>query len=287
MMSAAIPSHPLVSIGMPVWNGERFLGRALNALLDQTYTHFELIIRDDHSTDGSLALARDFAARDTRIRLSAGERNIGMNDNFAATLAEAKGDYFMWAAQDDWWHPTFIEKLLAALEEHHEYGVAMSYFSDNGLTKGELTGGRRFYAHSYTNKTYYEVYREVQSGLINPIFQYGLFRTPFIRALYARQMPPSREDARILMCEAALATRFYSVPEELFFKERDPRTLSERHGHDPVGQRYIETRSYQRYLWVSLWWPLTSAVIPWWRKTYVLFPMAVLLWRSRRKMLRA
>src|SRR6266508_180906 len=94
---------PLVSIGMPVFNGQRFIRQALDSLLSMDYPNFELIISDNASTDGTAEICQDYAARDRRIRFYRNAKNEGAFGNFARVLALARGNYFMWAAHDDIW----------------------------------------------------------------------------------------------------------------------------------------------------------------------------------------
>ena len=109
-------SHvPPVSIGMPVYNGERFIREALDSLLSQTFTDFELIISDNASTDGTEAICREYAAKDHRIRYVRQPENKGQATNFNFLLQQARGEYFMWAASDDWWDKEFIKTLLEAM----------------------------------------------------------------------------------------------------------------------------------------------------------------------------
>jgi glycosyltransferase involved in cell wall biosynthesis len=109
---------------MPVFNDKKFLSQALESLISQTYTNFELIISDDFSTDGSEMICREYANKDTRIRYIRQVSNIGISKNMMFLLKEAKGDYFMWAANDDIWDKTFIEKLLMKLEYNKKAVVA-------------------------------------------------------------------------------------------------------------------------------------------------------------------
>jgi glycosyltransferase involved in cell wall biosynthesis len=103
---------PSVSIGMPVFNGESFIREALDSLLTQTFTDFELIISDNASTDGTEAISREYAERDARIRYVRQPENMGALKNFQFVLEEAVGEYFMWAAADDVWDEKWIEVLL-------------------------------------------------------------------------------------------------------------------------------------------------------------------------------
>lgn len=100
---------------MPVYNGGELLRDALDSLLAQTETDFELLISDNASTDNTPAIAAEYATRDTRIRYIRQETNLGAASNFSYVLNQAAGRYFMWAAYDDLWHPTFIEESITAL----------------------------------------------------------------------------------------------------------------------------------------------------------------------------
>ena len=89
---------------------------ALDALLAQTFTDFELIISDNASTDRTEEICREYAAKDRRIRYVRQETNRGATANFQYVLDEAVGEYFMWAAHDDWWDPNFIQELALLLD---------------------------------------------------------------------------------------------------------------------------------------------------------------------------
>ncbi len=108
--------QPLVSVGCAVYNGERTLARALDSVLAQDYPNLEIIVSDDCSKDRSRTVIDDYARRDPRIRVLRNERNVGATRNFNQVLHEARGEYFMWADQDDVRAPTFVSKTLAALE---------------------------------------------------------------------------------------------------------------------------------------------------------------------------
>jgi glycosyltransferase involved in cell wall biosynthesis len=113
-----LSKQALVSIGMPVYNGERFLRQALKSLLAQDYVHFELIISDNGSQDRSEEICREFIAGDSRIRYVKHAENRGARWNFNYVLRQGRAKYFLWAACDDLWHPTFLGKCVAMLEAH-------------------------------------------------------------------------------------------------------------------------------------------------------------------------
>jgi glycosyltransferase involved in cell wall biosynthesis len=105
-------ADPVVSIGMPVFNGSNSITRAIESLLNQTYTNFELIISDNCSTDNTWDILLKLSNKDDRIKLFHQSKNIGAYQNFNFVLKKAKGDFFMWAAADDLWDHSFIEKIM-------------------------------------------------------------------------------------------------------------------------------------------------------------------------------
>jgi glycosyltransferase involved in cell wall biosynthesis len=94
-------SLPTVSIGLPVYNGEKYIREALDSVLTQTFADFELIISDNASEDDTESICREYASRDERVRYIRQSRNIGALPNFLFVLHKATAEYFMWAAHDD------------------------------------------------------------------------------------------------------------------------------------------------------------------------------------------
>jgi glycosyltransferase involved in cell wall biosynthesis len=107
---------PLVSIGVPVYNGEESLARTLDCLLGQTYQNIELILSDNASTDATAQICQKYCAQDTRIRYVRQEKNLGLHGNWTYVADQAQGEFFMWAAADDYWEPEFIEVLVKKLQ---------------------------------------------------------------------------------------------------------------------------------------------------------------------------
>ena len=106
-----------VSLGMPVYNGERFVGEALQSVLGQTVGDFELIICDNASTDRTLEICDEVAGGDPRVSIHRNSSNIGAAANFNRTVELASGEYFKWVAHDDLIAPDYLEKCVALLEE--------------------------------------------------------------------------------------------------------------------------------------------------------------------------
>jgi len=132
---------PSLTIGIPVYNGEKFIGAALESLLAQTFEDFEVVISDNASTDNTAQICKAYAEKDKRIIFHQHVQNLGAIKNFNLLVSLANGKYFKWAACDDICAPTFLETCIAALEQdpsvvlaHPKVKVIDS--QGNHLTKG-------------------------------------------------------------------------------------------------------------------------------------------------------
>jgi glycosyltransferase involved in cell wall biosynthesis len=126
---------PKVSIGMPVFNGGDLLKKALDTLLSQDYTDFELILSDNASTDSTECVCRAYAGRDKRIVFVRRDRNYGMTDNAWYVLSLAQGEYFMFAAHDDQWQPQYISACVERLDANPALAMvcpAVEFFAPDG-----------------------------------------------------------------------------------------------------------------------------------------------------------
>jgi glycosyltransferase involved in cell wall biosynthesis len=118
-------SRPLVSIGMPVYNGEKYIRQAFDSLLAQDFKDFELIISDNASTDNTTEICKQYLEKDNRIKYYRNEVNIG-GANFNNLINYATAPYFMWAAHDDMWEPSYISKLINIMESDKSIVLAFS-----------------------------------------------------------------------------------------------------------------------------------------------------------------
>ena len=127
---------PAVSIGLPVYNGGKYLREALDSLLVQTFTDFELIVSDNASTDETQGICEEYARLDRRIRYVRQPKWISAFDNFQYCLNEGQGKYFMWAAVDDYHPSNFIEQLVSCLEKNPKAVLASGKIQ---VIKGDLS----------------------------------------------------------------------------------------------------------------------------------------------------
>jgi glycosyltransferase involved in cell wall biosynthesis/2'-5' RNA ligase len=115
---------PLVSIGMPVYNEEKYIRQALNSLLGQTYKNFELIISDNASTDRTQETCLEYTARDKRVRYYRNAMNMGALWNFNQVFGLSTGEYFMWTGAHDLWSNNYIRSCLETLKNDSSVVVA-------------------------------------------------------------------------------------------------------------------------------------------------------------------
>lgn len=137
MHASAAP--PTVGIGMPVFNGERYLDAAVSSILSQSLGDFELVICDNASTDGTEEICRRFAASDPRIRYVRHPQNLGAHPNYNRSFELSRGRYFKWAAHDDVLRPGFLEACVAALEKNMDAALCQSdidYIDEDGSSIG-------------------------------------------------------------------------------------------------------------------------------------------------------
>ena len=116
--------NPVVTIGLPIYNGAAYLETALRALLEQDFLSFEIVISDNCSTDSSPEICREFMARDARIRYYRNDRNLGAAANYNRVVELARGEYFVWANHDDLWSTDFITRCVTELERRPEAVLA-------------------------------------------------------------------------------------------------------------------------------------------------------------------
>jgi len=170
---------PRVSIGMPVYNGEKYIRGALESLLAQAFVDFELIISDNASIDGTAAICLEYQSRDSRIRYYRQNENRGPAGNFAYVLNVSTADYFMWAAVDDRWHPSFVETMVQSLDFNPNVGLAFSQVSICNLATDQIKE-ERLVCSSRGNKLFRVLARMFRPC---PSLIYGLHRSCLIKSI--------------------------------------------------------------------------------------------------------
>lgn len=118
--------YPLISIGIPFYNAEKYLKFAIQSVIAQSYQNWELILVDDGSSDNSLNIAKYYANRDSRIRLISDGENKKLPARLNQLISESKGAYVARMDADDIMHPQRLEKQLQFLEKNKHYDLVSS-----------------------------------------------------------------------------------------------------------------------------------------------------------------
>jgi glycosyltransferase involved in cell wall biosynthesis len=221
---------PRLSIGLPVYNGEEYLAESLEALLGQSFEDFELIITDNASTDGTEAICRRYAARDSRISYHRLPVNIGAAPNHNYVLTLARGELFKWASHDDLYGRDLLAVCVEALDTHPEVVLAHTW---NATID---SAGRIIAPFDYRMPTDSPSPSERFRGLLfapgGDDF-YGVMRTEVLRRV--RPHDSYHHADRTFVAEVAMHGPFLQVPELLYFR-RDHPTRAER-AHPTVRTR--------------------------------------------------
>lgn len=262
--AAPATAAPMVSIGMPVYNGAKYIEQALDSILAQTYRDFELIISDNASTDATEEICRRYAARDARIRYSRLPVNLGAAPNYNRVIELARGRYFRHAAHDDILAPTNIERCVEALERDPQAVLAyprMIMMNAAGVQIDtrehslELADGR-----ASARFAKYAVLCD-EGSMCDPVF--GLFRTSALRttALLGAYIAADM----ILLGEMALRGRIVEIPEYLFFERYHDEgsvlsnpTLDDRAAWFDINSRGKLINQAPAYRWL---WELCAAIL--------------------------
>lgn len=139
--------RPLLSIGIPVWNGEQFLRQTIESLLAQDYGNIELILLDNLSTDGTARICQEFAEKDPRVRFLRDTESVTAMEGHKRVARMARGDLFMGACDDDVYDTNYVSTLAARVLGNPEVGLAygaLAYISTDGEKSFEEPGGPSF-----------------------------------------------------------------------------------------------------------------------------------------------
>jgi glycosyltransferase involved in cell wall biosynthesis len=213
---------PTVSIGMPVYNGTRFLREALDSILGQTFTDFELIISDNCSTDDTGDICREYATRDPRIRYHRNPVNLGAAQNFNRVVNLSTGRYFRWASADDVFAPDSLHVCVKALEMNPS--VVLCYpktmLIDDQTRPVEEFEDNLNLRIARTPERFRTAMERIR--LVNVI--YGLIRIEALRKTALIENYPGSDT--VLVLELSLHGQFMEIPQRLFFRRMHEKASS-------------------------------------------------------------
>ncbi|HEV3381267.1 MAG TPA: glycosyltransferase family 2 protein [Trebonia sp.] len=204
---------PRLSIGLPVYNGEKYVAESIDALLGQSYTNFELIISDNASTDATGDICRRYAKEDSRVRYFRQPQNIGLAPNHNFVVVTATGELFKWAANDDLYATDLVERCVAALDENPGVVLAHSWtakIDDSGTVTEAFE-----YPMTTSSPWAPERFRSVlfDSGGDD---DYGVMRIDVLRRTAMKESYHHADHT--IIAEIALHGAFYQVPDWLYFR---------------------------------------------------------------------
>jgi len=217
-------SNPLISIGMPVYNGEQFLTEGLDSILAQTFQDFELIISDNCSTDKTEEICQTYAKKDNRIRYFRNDSNMGAAWNFNQVFTLSHSKYFKWSPHDDVYAPTYLARCVEILE-NASFSVVLCYpktvlIDENGKMI-RYYDDRLDIRDAQPHKRLSHYYRNVR--MCNPVV--GLIRSAALNK--TRLIDKFVGSDYILLAELALLGEFWEIPEFLFFRRKHSQSSQE------------------------------------------------------------
>jgi glycosyltransferase involved in cell wall biosynthesis len=206
--------HPKVSVGLPVYNGEKFLREAILSLLEQDYTDFELIISDNASTDGTEKICQEFAGKDPRIRYYRNTINMGAGLNFRRVFELAEGEFFKWATYDDLHYRSCLRRLTEVLESAPPRVILTVPRTEIVDEEGRPVKGRDTERLHTTRPKPYQRLAEILPRIDLATSQFGLYRKSALAK--TRLIDNFRASDRVLLAEIAMLGEIWEVDEILF-----------------------------------------------------------------------
>ncbi|NIA30315.1 MAG: glycosyltransferase [Actinobacteria bacterium] len=215
-------SIPKLSVGIPVYNGEEFLELALDSILDQTFTDFEVVISDNASTDRTEEICRSFIAKDDRIRYFRNEENLGASRNYNRVFELSRGEYFKWAAVDDLCAPDYFLRCVHILDSRPDVVVCYprtKIIDQHGQVLEEYDDGLNLQSDSA-----FERFRQFVRTARECNAVFGVIRSSVLQR--TRLIENYNGSDIILLAELSLYGKFYELADYLFFRRTHPQCSS-------------------------------------------------------------
>jgi len=207
----------LVSIGLPVRNGELFLEDAVASVLAQDYDDIELVISDNASVDATEEVCREFARSDSRVRYHRQSENIGLVNNFTRVLELAGGAYFKWIGDDDWLTPNYVSRCVEIIADDQRLILVttrQAYIKDDGTSEAEHYDAHCLRSPQPVDR-FAEILRLVNEGSLRIDPLYGMMRRSRIEFIKRINIIGGDE---VYAAKLALAGAFGHIPEVLAYR---------------------------------------------------------------------
>jgi glycosyltransferase involved in cell wall biosynthesis len=242
---------PLVTIGLPVFNRERFVRQSIESLLNQTFRDFYLIISDNASTDNTGKICEEYARKDSRVRYFRNSENIGLSPNFNRVFSLSQSPYFKWSTSDDYWAPTMIERALEIMEA--DRSIVLCY------PKTTLVNQEGGDPQPYEDNLHLvsddpeERFIQLLSRIGLAHQHTGLIRAEILRRTHLLGVYPGSDE--VLLAELTLYGKIFEIPERLYFRRfHDESSSWLRTSREHQGRFYLPAKSkvimnrWRRYL---------------------------------------
>lgn len=206
---------PRVSIGVPAYNAQRYIGATLDSLLAQTFADLEIIICDNCSSDATESICRGYSSRDPRVRYFRNESNLGPAMNYNRCVEHARGEYFKWNAADDLCAPEFVQRCVEVLDR--DPSVVLVYPRTRLIdSDGKAIGDYQYELNFDAPSPHVRLLRmlRVDHHLHGAHELYGLMRLAALR-----KTPLVRRHVRgdsVMLTRLLLLGRFHRIGEYLF-----------------------------------------------------------------------
>lgn len=246
-----------VSVGLPVYNGQKLIRKAIESTLNQTHSDLHLIIADNASTDDTEAICREYAALDDRVKYFRNENNIGAAANFRKVFELSSSKYFKWLGVDDHCAPTYVEETKRVLDDEEDVVLCCTKANIIG-SEGEIlreyedeqallqpTPSERFIQHLE------------QDSWVNSV--YGLMRSDALRKTSVMGTFPGSDI--VVTAELSLYGKFRELDQRLFFRRIHPDAFSYECSTEKQQEFYnpgTEKRLLPLYTWRHLYEYLRS-----------------------------
>lgn len=210
---------PRVSVGMPVYNGATYIRQAIDGILDQTFSDFELVICDNASTDETQQICLGYAASDSRVRYFRNPKNLGGSPNFGRVFELSRAPYFKWAAHDDLCAATFLERGVAVLDARREVVLCYprSAFID---AAGHVIADHAAACHLRSAQAPARVAQFLTDAHTHCFPMFGLIRREALAKTCL--VAPYISSDQILLLQLAIQGQFAELPDTLFYFREHP-----------------------------------------------------------------
>jgi len=246
--------RPLVSIGMPVYNAEEYIGRSIDSVLNQTYSNLELIISDNASTDSTQEICKKYLKMDSRISYYRLEKNFGAAINFNSTFNLSNGEYFKWQAHDDIMANSYLSKCLNILKNDRQIVLCHTFdqvIDEVGKRKKVLSFQNINFNEKLVYQNYLKFLKNFRYGQDEATVVNGLFRTDVLAL--TNLIGNYNSSDLVLLAQIVLCGKIEIINECLFFKRYHKNKSTQANRTNKEIAKWFDTSSKGNQIPLIIW----------------------------------